>query len=64
MTEETSLPTLQEMITLDRQQRLAACQAAIATALAEYRCELVAVPVFTPDGRVRANVALQAKIDS
>jgi hypothetical protein len=47
------------MIELDRKQRLAACQAAIAAALAHHRCELAAVPALAPDGRIVANVVLQ-----
>lgn len=59
MTDEPTPPTLQEMIELDRKQRLAACQAAIAAALAQHRCELAAVPALAPDGRIVANVVLQ-----
>lgn len=52
--------SLHLMLAADRRKRTDSCQADIQAALETYRCQLVAVPVITPDGRLAANIILQA----
>jgi pyruvate/2-oxoglutarate dehydrogenase complex dihydrolipoamide acyltransferase (E2) component len=44
----------------DRQRREQAAAAAVAAVLKEHGCDLVAVPVIAPDGRIAAQVQVVA----
>jgi len=44
----------------DRQERAQACLAEIQATLEKHSCQLAAIPQFTPDGRVVAEVQVVA----
>ena len=50
----------QAIIEAERQQRAERCAQRIAALLAEERCQLVALPSFTDDGRITAAVQIVA----
>jgi len=50
-----------EQIAAFRQQRMKECGEKLAALLTEYRCDLVAVPQITVDGRIVAVVQLASK---
>lgn len=62
MTEDKGLTVgdARRMLEQERDERLGRCDAAIAKALQEYDCRLVAVPQLTEDGRIAASVKLVA----
>jgi len=49
------------LVEADRQRRVQAAAEAVAAALREHNCDLVAVPMITPDGRIVAQVQVMAK---
>ena len=49
------------LVAADQQKRAQACGEAVAAMLREHGCDLVAVPVLTPDGRITAQVQVVAK---
>lgn len=53
--------SLQEQVARQRVATLRECGEEIARILDQYNCELLAIPQFTPEGRVVAVVQLQHK---
>lgn len=49
------------LVAADKERRVQAAAEAVAAALREHECDLVAVPVITPDGRITAQVQVIAK---
>lgn len=49
------------LVEADKARRVKAAAEAVAAVLAEYGCDLVALPQFAPDGRVVAVVQLVAR---
>lgn len=49
------------LVEADRQRRMKLAAEAVQAALAEYGCDLLAVPQIAPDGRVVAVVQLVAR---
>lgn len=49
-----------QLVEQDKQRRVQAVAEAAAAALREHKCDLVAVPVITPDGRITAQVQVVA----
>ncbi len=51
MSNAVSIEEARAALAADRQSRAEACREAVSAALEEYRCQLVAVIVPSPDGR-------------
>ncbi len=49
------------LVDADKQRRVRAAADAVQAALAEYQCDLVAMPQITPDGRIVAVVQIVAR---
>jgi len=49
------------LVNADKQRRIKAAAEAVQAALREHNCDLVAVPMITPDGRIVAQVQVMAK---
>lgn len=49
------------LVAADKERRVKAAAEAVAAALNEHECDLVAVPVITADGRIAAQVQVVAK---
>jgi hypothetical protein len=50
-----------KLVAADKERRVKAAAEAVAAALNANECDLVAVPVITPDGRISAQVQVIAK---
>jgi hypothetical protein len=50
-----------QLVDADKQRRVQAAAKAVQDALAEYACDLVAVPQIAPDGRIVAVVQIVAR---
>lgn len=62
MSEPTMTPTeAAALVEADKHRRVQAAAEAVAAALEEYQCNLVALPQIAPDGRVVAVVQLAAR---
>jgi pyruvate/2-oxoglutarate dehydrogenase complex dihydrolipoamide acyltransferase (E2) component len=49
------------LVAADKERRVQAAAKAVQAALREHECDLMAVPVITPDGRITAQVQVVAK---
>ena len=56
---EMTSEELQQLLEQDKNARIQACKREIDIVLGKYRCQLIAVPQFTPDGRTIAAMTLQ-----
>jgi hypothetical protein len=48
-----------QLLEADRQQRATTALQAINATLEQHRCQLIARPAITPDGRLTANIQLE-----
>lgn len=49
---------LQELLKQDKSDRLQSCKGEIEATLQTYKCQLVALPLINPDGKVIAEVQI------
>lgn len=57
-----NIATAQAAIDADKKHRAELCFTEISKLLAAYRCDIVAQPQITPDGRIVAPVTIIAKL--
>ena len=56
---EMSSEEIQQLLEQDKNKRLQNCQQEIELILQKYKCQLIAVPQITPDGRTVAITTIQ-----